>query len=111
MNADGADFSFRSVFRRFECFGISTVRLDAAPHAGQAGDTSRAHAEHGAEPDKGLFHATHEVDWPHPSAIGIVQAAQVEDGIADQLARPMIGDVTAAVDLVQGDTTRGQQFV
>src|ERR1035437_9015701 len=64
VNADGTDFSFRPAFRIVECFGLRTARLDAAPHAGQARDASRAHAEPGAEPDQGLFHVTHEVAWP-----------------------------------------------
>ncbi len=40
-----------------------------------------------------------------------MQAAQVEDGIADELSGAVVGDVAAAVDLVKGDTAAGKQFI
>ena len=40
-----------------------------------------------------------------------MQAAQIEDGIADELSGAVVGDVAAAVDLVKGDTAAGKQFI
>ncbi len=40
--------------------------------------------------------------------LAIAQAAQIEDGVADELAGAVIGDVAAAVDLVEGDAARGR---
>ena len=44
-------------------------------------------------------------------AAGISQAAQIEDRVADKLAGAVIGDVAAAVDLVERDAARGQKLV
>ena len=38
----------------------------------------------------------------------VAQAAQIEDWVADELAGAVIGDVAAAVDLVQRNAARGQ---
>ncbi len=41
----------------------------------------------------------------------VAQAAQIEDGVADELAGTVIGDVAAAVDLVEGDAAPRQQLI
>ena len=43
--------------------------------------------------------------------MGVAQAAQIEDGVADELAGTVIGDVAAAVDLVEGNAARSEQLV
>ena len=48
---------------------------------------------------------------PRRAPLAIAQAAQIEDGVADELAGAVIGDVAAAIDLVQGDAAAGQQLV
>ena len=48
---------------------------------------------------------------PRRPPAGVVQAAQVEDGVADELAGAVIGDVAAAIDLVKRDAALGEQFV
>ena len=40
-----------------------------------------------------------------------MQAAEIEDGVADELAGTVIGDVAAAIDLVEGDAAGGEQLV
>ena len=39
------------------------------------------------------------------------EAAQVEDGIADKLSGSVVGDVSAAIDLVNLDTAVGEEFI
>ena len=53
-----------------------------------------------AEADQRLFHLADKVHRAQPAAVGVVQGAQVEDGVTYQLARPVIGYVAAAVDLM-----------
>ena len=48
---------------------------------------------------------------PSRPPLGLLQAAQVEDGVADQLAGTVIGDVAAAVDLVEGHAAAGQKLI
>ena len=86
-------------------------RGKAAPDAGKAADASGLQAEFGAQADEGFFHEAHEVHRAEPTAVGVAQAAQVKDGVADKLAGSMIGDVAATVDLVQGDAAAGQELV
>ena len=43
--------------------------------------------------------------------MGTAQAAQVEDGVPHQLAGAVVGDVSAAIDLVEGDAARGEQRI
>ena len=61
-------------------------------------------AEVVADADDDLFEQAHEVDRAEVRALfaGPV-AAQVDDGVADELAGAVVGDVAAAVDLVQLD--------
>ena len=70
------------------------------------------HAEVLAGEDERFFHEADEVDRAEVRAFlaGEV-AAQVEDGVADELAGAVIGDVAAAVDLVDFDLFLGEEFV
>ena len=82
-----------------------------APDAGEAADAAGGDAVDAAETDEGFFHQADEVDWAETAAAGVSQAAEVEDGIADELAGAVIGDVAAAVDFVEGDAAAGKQLV
>jgi hypothetical protein len=53
----------------------------------------------------------HKILRPQASAALVAQGAQVEDGVAHQLARAVIGHVAAAADLVDGDAAADQQLV
>ena len=102
VNADGADFGF--------FFRIAT-RTRRAPDAGQAVDAPGLHAKLAAKTNQRLFHPVHKILRPHAAAACVAQSAQVEDGIAHQLAGAVIGHVAAAADLVNGDAAAGQQLV
>jgi hypothetical protein len=73
VHADGADFA------------------PAHPNAGQLGNAAGLDAEIGQRIDDGLL------DGPDVSAHVALPFAQVQDGIADELAGAVIGDVAAAV--------------
>src|ERR1035441_10796184 len=81
--------------------GAVRVRGSAeGPDPGAARDAFGQHAEVGAGADEGLLHHADEVDGPQKSvaraALAGPFAAQVEDGVADQLAWTVIGDIAAA---------------
>ena len=40
-----------------------------------------------------------------------MQAAQIEDGVTDELAGAVKGDVAAAIDFVEGDSAADEQFI
>jgi hypothetical protein len=101
VDADGADL----LFSDFAC--NSAVGPDAGAALDPAGKDSVA----GAEADQGFFHAADVVDWAEAASVGIGQAAQVEDGVADELAGAVVGDVAAAVDLVDADAFAGEHFI
>jgi hypothetical protein len=103
VDADGADFSFASRA------GLLVVK--AAPNAGESGDATGTDAVDSAEADEGFFHHADEVDWTEAAAAGVLKAAEIEDGVADQLSGAVVGDVAPAIDFVQGDTAAGQQFI
>ena len=74
------------------------------PDAGAFTDALGGDAEVFAGEDESFFHEAHEVDGAEVGAAfaGKV-AAEVENGIADELAGAVVGDVAAAVDLVDFD--------
>ena len=82
------------------------------PHAGQLADALRHHAELAAGANQHLFEQANEVDRPKMRTLlaGKI-AAQIDDGVADQLAGAVIGHVAAAIDLVQLHAAAGEQFV
>ncbi len=69
------------------------------------------HGKLAAQPDQRLFHEADEVHWAEAAAVGRAQAAQIEDGVADELAGTVIGDIAAAVDFVEGDAARSEHLV
>ena len=100
MHADGGDLFLRDAAPR------------QRPDAGAFADALRHHAEVAAGADQHLFEQADEVDRAEMRAFlaGEV-AAQIDDGIADELAGAVIGDVAAAVDLVELDAALRQEFV
>src|SRR5690606_32652057 len=62
------------------------------PDAGAAGDPGHGDAHVGGDADHHLLEAAHVGD-------DIAPARQVGDGIADELARPVPGDLAPAVDV------------
>ena len=99
------------VLRR-QSFG-QVIRLgQATPDAGEAADAAGGDAEVAAEADERFFHEADKVDGAEAgAAAGVAEAAQVEDGVADELAGAVVGDVAAAVDLVERDAAAGEEFV
>ena len=81
------------------------------PDARQSADAPRLDAKLAAEADERLFHQAHKVDRADAAAFLAMQAAEIEDGIADELSRAVIGDIAAAIDFVQRDAARSEQFV
>ncbi len=78
-------------------------------------DAPSRHAKLAAKPDERLFHQAHKIDRAKarapPGDPSVAQAAQIEDRVADELPRPVIGHVAAAIDLVESDAARGQQLI
>ena len=64
-----------------------------------------------AQPNQRLFHQANKIYRAQSRAAGVAQAAQIEDGVSDELSRPVVGHVAAAIDLVQRHAARGQQCV
>lgn len=67
------------------------------PDAGRGGVSLGVDAKVSGGLDDGLFEKAH---------VGVeaeVQAIEVEDGIADELARAVVGDIAAAVGFFEGD--------
>jgi len=114
VNADGADLAFtaRVIFIHG---GTGRVRRAAgrwAPDAGETADAAGGHAVDSADTDEGFFDEAHKVDGTKAGgAAGVAEAAEVEDGVADELAGAVIGDVAAAVDFVKGDAAAGKELV
>ena len=74
------------------------------PDAGALADALRHDAEVAAGTDEDLFEHADEVDGAEVRAFFAGQvAAQIDDGVADELAGAVIGDVAATVDLVELD--------
>ncbi len=82
------------------------------PDAGQFGDALRGDAEVFAGEDKSFFDETDEVDRAKMgTAFAGEIAAEIEDGVADELAGAVVGDVAATIDLVDLDAAACEQFV
>jgi hypothetical protein len=81
------------------------------PDAGAACDAPGEHAVGGAEADQRFFEAANVIDWTEATAGRVGEAAQVKDGIADELAGAVIGNVSAAIDFVDGDALTREHFV
>ena len=70
-------------------------------------DAAKAVKEAGGDVECGQGFDQHALDIAHVAANAAdaapVEAGQVEDGVADKLAGAVIGDVPAAIDMVEGD--------
>ena len=100
VDADGGDLLLRD------------AAAGDGPDAGELADALREHAEVAAGADEDLFEQADEVDRAEVRALlaGEV-AAQIEDGVADELAGAVVGDVAAAVDLVELDAALAEELV
>ena len=90
---------------------LSSKGLRSTPDAGERADAAGLHTEFGAEVDERLLHKADEVDGADASAAWITQAAQVEDGIADELAGAVVGDVATTIDFVEGDAAAREELI
>ena len=107
--ADGSDFAFAG--RAGLVLVLVLVLVEAAPDARESGDTTGANAIDAAETDEGFFHHANEVDGTETAAAGVLERAEIEDGVADQLAVAVVGDVASSIDFVQGDAAALEEFV
>ena len=91
-------------------FGDGTAGV--GPDTGAFGDALGGDAEVFTGEDEGFFHEADEVDRAEVGAMFAGEvAAEVEDGVADELAGAVVGDVSAAVNLVDFDAFGGEGFV
>ena len=82
------------------------------PDAGALGDALGHDAEVGAGADQRFFQHADEVDGAEEgAALAGPVAAQIDDGVADELAGAVVGHVAAAVDLVQLDAAGGEELI
>ena len=82
------------------------------PYAGALADALSHDTEVAAGSDEGFFEQANEVHRTEVRAfLSREIAAQVDDGIADELAGAVIGDVAAAVNLVEFDALSHKEFV
>ena len=97
VDADGGDFLF------------ADGAAGEGPDAGQFGDPLCGNAEVLAGEDEGFLDQANKVDGAEVGAALAGQvAAEVEDGVADELAWAVVGDVAAAVDLVNLGAAAGK---
>ena len=102
--------------RDVDADGSDLFLKDAAPgegpDTGALADALGHDAEVAAGADKNLFEQTNVVDRTEVRAFlaGEV-AAEVDDGIADELARAVVGDVSTAIDFVEFDSALGEKIV
>ncbi len=97
-------------------FRPKSCRLRRTPDAGEAADASGGDAVDATDADEGFFHQADEINWTeaaprHGGLAGVAEAAEIEDGVADELAGAVIGDVAATVDLVEGYAAAGKELV
>ena len=112
MNADGADFAFSAGSCGRQPFGQVFWRGETAPDACEAADAPGRDTVDSAEADERFLDEADEVDRAEAIAtVGVAEAAQVEDGIADELAGAVIGDVAAAVDFMEGDAAASKKLI
>ncbi len=80
------------------------------PDAGASGDALRWDGEVSQGADEGLLRAGGRSRLRRRGGFH-GEAAEVEDGVADELAGAVVGDVSAAIDLVDLDSAIGEEFV
>src|SRR5579883_1567476 len=98
VHADGGDFL------------LGDGAAGDGPDAGASGDALRGDGEVSQGADEGFFEEADVVDGAD-AAVVQGETAQVEDGVADELAGSVVGDVAAAVDLMDFDAAIGKEFV
>lgn len=82
------------------------------PDAGKLADALRGYGEVLAGQDECFFHQANKIDWSEMrSALAGQVAAEVEDGIADELPRAVVGNISAAIDLVDFDAAASQKII
>ncbi len=109
MNADGGDLALRTA-----CSGLSVLSPMAAvlqdPH--QTPVRPQIRPARTPKPPQRRISASSiprtKSTGPMRPPFAAAQGAQIEDRVAHQLTRPVIGHVAAAVDLVDGDAARGR---
>ncbi len=100
MDADGGDFF------------LLNAASGNRPDAGSPGDALCHHAEVAAGTDEDFFEQTNIIHWTKMGTFFAGQiAAQIDDRVADELARAMVGDIAASIDLVQFDAALLQKLV
>jgi hypothetical protein len=85
--------------------------MESTPDPSEAGNASGTDSVNTAKADESFLHHADEVYGAKAAAPRVLQAAQIEDGVADELSGAVVGDVAAAIDLVKGDAAAGKQFV
>jgi hypothetical protein len=91
MHAEGSDLPRRVVLR---------------PNTGKSGDALGYYAEVAASANENFFQLADKIH----RANARLKGAQIKDRIADQLARAVEGDVTAAVCLMQLNSISGKEL-
>ncbi len=100
MNADGGDLLLRY---RAAC---------ESPNASATADPLCEHAKVATGADEYLFEKADEVDRAEVRAALVREiAAQVDDWVADELARAMVGYVSTTIDLVDLYASMGEVLV
>jgi hypothetical protein len=100
VDADGSDLLFGD--------GAAGVGPDTSEFTDALGGDAKVLAGE----DEGFFHEADEVDGAEMRAFFAREvAAEVEDGVTDELAGTVVGDVAAAVDLVDVDAFAGEKVV
>jgi hypothetical protein len=77
------------------------------PDAGASGDSLGEDAEVGRGANKGFFEPADVVDGTEARG----EAAEVEDGIPDELTGAMVGDIASTIDFVNLDATAGEELI
>jgi hypothetical protein len=90
---------------------VQRAGVRSTPNASEAADSPGGHAELSAQANEGLFHEAHEVNGSESAAARVLEAAQVKDGVANELTGTVIGDITTPVDLVERHASAGQKLI
>ena len=83
-----------------------------SPDAGEPGNALGHYAEVGAGADQRILHEADKIDGAEMRAVlAGPLAAQIDDGVADELTRAVIGHVAAAIDLMHFNSAARQPLV
>src|SRR5208282_1174804 len=91
---------------------MSILACGIRPNSRKSWNPLRQDGEVGAGADQDFFQAADEFDDAErfALAIGSGESAQVKDGIADDLAGAVEGDIAAAVAFEELDAASGKEF-